>query len=137
MDFNQLITAVITNGIGACCAAAILWFAYYRETKTLPELIRAFSTTQKETTIAFTTTQKDSQESFEARNNKIVDAFTTLIREERTVYQRWHEDNRTRLEAINKETREVRHAVLNLSQQIGLRQAVEAERAKQLHHDDT
>lgn len=120
MDVNQLITAVITNGIGAVCAAAVLWFAYYRETKTIPDMIKAF-----------TEAQQGAQSSFDARNNKVVDTFAGLIREERSVYQRWHDENRTRLEKLAEETKENRHYIRDLANQVGLRQAVEKEREKQ------
>lgn len=135
MDLNQLVTAIVTNGIGAVCAAAVLWLAYYRETKTIPKMLETF-----------TGAMTAAQVSFEARNTKVVDTFAQMAREERTNYQRWHEETMARLTQIMTELqqtrlqmaaemRENRHYLRNLANQLGLRAAVEAERKKLISSD--
>ncbi len=114
MDFTTLLTGIMTNGIGAVCVAAVLWFAWLRETKTIPEMLR----------------------SFEVRNDKAIDTFASLIREERAsrreediIHQMRHEENRILLEKIIAEIKEGRHLTLNLAHALRLRQAVEQEQA--------
>ena len=68
MDFNTLLTAILTNGIGAACAAAVLYLSWYRETKTLPSLVDAFTKT----------------------NDKALQVYSDISKEERTTCQRWH-----------------------------------------------
>lgn len=119
MGVNELITALATNGIGLVCAAAVLWFAYYRETITIPAMIKTFSDTQT-----------SAQQSFETRNAKVVDSFTALVREERASCERQHAESRDRLDKILAEMKEQRHYLLNLTNVLGLRQAVEKERQR-------
>ena len=119
MGLNELITALVTNGIGVVCAAAVLWFAWYRETRTLPALIKSF-----------TDAHAASQQSFESRNNKVVDTFARVIADERATCQKWHEENRERLDKLAAESRETRHYIRDLAHQIGMRKAVEEERAR-------
>ena len=109
MDFNQLITALITNGIGAVCAAAVLWFSWHRETKSIPKMMDTFASTL----------------------DKAMTTFAGVIHEEREVCQRWHEENRQRLDQILVETKENRHYLRDLAHQVGLRKAVEHERIRQ------
>lgn len=119
MAINDLLTVIVTNGIGVVCAAAVLWFAYYRETRTIPDMLKAFADTQAA-----------AHSSFEVRNAKVVDSFVKVIAEERATCQKWHEENRERLDRLAVETRENRHYLRDLAHQIGLRRAVEEERAK-------
>jgi hypothetical protein len=119
MDFNQFITAAVNNGIGFACAIAILLFAWYRETKTIPLMIKEF-----------TEVQRASQTSFENRNTKVIDSFVKVIAEERAVCQKWHEENRSRLDQLILETKENRHYIRDLAHAVGMKKAVEEERAK-------
>jgi gas vesicle protein len=131
VDFNTLITALVTNGIGAVCAAAVLWFAWYRETRTIPAMMKTFADSMQAT-----------QVSFEARNEKVVDAFSAVHREqqqtfaeqataERTTCQKWHEENRHMLTQVLQETKENRHYIRDLAHVAGLRKALEEQEAKQ------
>lgn len=115
MDFNTLLTALVTNGVGGVCAAAVLWFAYYRETRTIPELMRTFTDAQ---TVVIS--------SFEGRNDKIMETFATVMREERSVCQKWHEENRQGLTQLLAEMKDQRHLIRDLAHQAGLQKAVEA-----------
>jgi hypothetical protein len=120
VDFNALLTAIMTNGIGAACAAAFLWFAYYRETHSLPEIMKTF-----------TDVNKEIQASFEARSNKTVDLFTAMVHEERVLCQKWHDEHVTRLDRLFEEAKENRHALQNVLQQMSTCHAIEAERQRQ------
>jgi hypothetical protein len=121
VDINALINAVINNGIGVGCAMAVLWFAWYRETKTIPDMVATFAATLKLV-----------QESHDTRNNKSLDLFSNLVREERNIYQRWHEENRGKLDGMIEDLREQRHAIRNLANDLNLKSAVEkAEKAAQ------
>lgn len=63
---------------------------------------------------------------------KIMDTMLTLVREERTVCQKWHEENRECLANILAEVRENRHYQRDLAHMLGLRNAVdEAKRKKE------
>jgi hypothetical protein len=108
VDFNQLITALATNGIGAVCAAAVLWLAWFRETKTIPKMMETFSEVQQ----------------------KAMDTATALAREERQVCQKWHEENRANLIGLLEEMRENKHFLRDLAHMLGVRRAVEEEQAK-------
>lgn len=119
MDFNTLLTAIFTNGIGAVCAAAVLWFAWYRETKTIPQMMTTFADVQKVTTT-----------SFEARNERTLETFAAVLREERTVCQKWHEENRNRLDQLILEQKEQRHWLRDMAHQLGVKQALEEERRR-------
>ncbi len=123
---DQLLTVLLNNGIGVACAGAVLWFAWHRETHTIPNLTKAFTDSQKVFTDAIT----DLQDKFEQRNVKIMEVFTELVREERQNYERWHTENRERLDKLLGELKENRHYTRDLANQIGLRHAVELERTK-------
>lgn len=116
----QFTTAIVTNGIGAVCAAAVLWFAYYRETRTIPQMMAAF-----------TTSLTAAQAAFEARNNRVIDTFADQMSQERAVCQKWHEENRQKSEQILLETKENRHLIRDLAHVAGLRKAIE-DRDKEL-----
>lgn len=142
MDFNTLLTAIATNGIGAACAAAVLWFAWFRETKTIPAMMDTFTRSNTATLESFEKREKrlieshnDQHEktlaSHERREAKALELFGTLVREERTLYQRWHEENRDRLDAVFSEIKELRHFGRDLANQLGLRKAVEEAQARQ------
>lgn len=75
MDIHQIVTVVITNGTGAICSAFVIWLCWYRETKTTPQMI---------------------------------EAFTKSIGETRECYQRWHDENRERLETIQFQLQEIK-----------------------------
>lgn len=66
-----------------------------------------------------------AQASFEARNNKALEVVAAVGREERAIYQTWHEENRGRIDQLLLEMRELRHFQKNLSHQLGLQKAVE------------
>lgn len=108
MDFNALITAIMTNGIGGVCAAAVLWFAYYRETKTIPKML----------------------DTFQGMQAKAIETFAQLTREERAIYQIWHNENRARLDQLVIEARETRHYLRDMAHAMGLKRAVDEERRK-------
>ena len=108
MDFNTLLTAIFTNGIGAVCAAAVLWFSYYRETRTIPDLMKSFG----------------------EANEKALTTFAEMLREERMVCQKWHEENRQRLDMLILEQKENRHWLRDMAQQLGIKQALEEERRR-------
>ena len=110
MEFNALLTAVLTNGIGAACAAAVLYLSWYRETKTLPALVDSFTKTHE----------------------KALLVFTDISKEERAVCQKWHEnnlaqhkENRDVNQQVMAELKEQRHLLYNLLNQLGLKKAVE------------
>ena len=117
---NALITAMVTNGIGAVCAAAVLWFAWHRETKTIPHMMGTFSKALE-----------TAQSAFIDRNDKALETFAQLTREERTLYQKWHDENRDRLDRILVENKEHSHYLSNLAHSLGLRQALEEQRTKE------
>lgn len=75
MEFQQIITLIVTNGTGAICSGFVIWLCWYHQTKTLPQMI---------------------------------DAFTVSIRESREQYQRWHDENRERLDNIQGEIRDIK-----------------------------
>jgi hypothetical protein len=131
VDLNTLVTALVTNGIGAVCCAVILWFMYYRETKTIPGLMQTFTSTveriQKDNNTAGTL----ANESFERRNTALLESFTTLTREERQTCQQWHEENRQALIQILQETKENRHFIRDLGNVAGLRKGVEEAERRQ------
>lgn len=131
-----MITAVVTNGIGAVCAAAVLWFAYYRETKTIPALMQTFAEAHSRSLETFALAQRSANESYEGRQGKLLDTFARVNSEERATCQKWHEENRESLMRIAAETRENRHYIRDLAHQIGLRRAVDEERAKRGHQGD-
>lgn len=116
MTVDQFVTILANNGIGVVCAIAVLWLAWYRETKTLPALMATFAKIQD-----------DVQIQFNDRNSKSLDTFSILVREERQIYQRWHEENLRRLEKLLDEGKDQRHLVRNLAHQLGLQQAVQQE----------
>jgi deoxyribodipyrimidine photolyase len=133
VDFNTLLTAVITNGIGAACAAAVLWFSWHRETKTLPEMVRSFTATIKELAEKLEKKNTEMLTAFETRNDKLLELAVDLSREERTIYQRSHDENRARLEGIVADLKEQRHFINNLAHQAGLKKATEEAQARAQH----
>lgn len=48
MTLESLITMIATNGIGAVCAGAMLWFMYFQQTKTIPAMLETFKQEMKE-----------------------------------------------------------------------------------------
>jgi hypothetical protein len=115
MDFNVFITAIVTNGIGIVCAAAMIWLSYYRETVTIPKMLTQFSMIQ----------------------DKALETMLTLTREERISCQKWHDENRdchqqtnNRLGTLSGEIRENRHDIRNLANALHLRQAIEEAKRK-------
>ncbi len=115
MDFPSLAAALLTNSIGAACAGAILWLVYWRETKATPKMIEAFAKLAA-----------DSQLQFATRQAELLKTFADLSREERTNYQKWHEENRSRLDMILVGQKEGRHTVNNLAHELGMKKAIEA-----------
>jgi hypothetical protein len=136
MDFNTLLTAMFTNGIGAACAAAVLYFGWWRETRTIPQMLETFGKAHANGLAAFTRSQDSLQTSFQARNDKALEVFSLLVREERAIYQKWHDENRGRLDKIMDELKEQRHYTRDLAHQMGLRQAVEEEQYRVGHLSD-
>jgi gas vesicle protein len=126
MGVNELVTAIATNGIGLVCAAAVLWFAYYRETKTIPLMMGTFNQSLKQ----FSDSVGVMQDAFTERNRDTLKTFSDQMTAERTTCQKWHEENRQAWMQVMTETKENRHLIRNLGNQLGLRSAVEAERAK-------
>lgn len=127
---QEILTIAVNNGIGVACAAAVLMFAWFRETRTIPGMIAAFTKSQEAQQKAFTEVQALTAASFESRNDKLLAAFTEAVREQRAVDERHHGENRDRLDKNTSEIRELRHDVREVSNQIGLRKAVEEARAK-------
>ena len=121
----DFISIIINNGIGVGCAAAVLWLAWYRETKTLPYIMRTMSDTHEQSQIHFNT-----------RHTTSLDTFSTLIREERQLFQQWHQENRSHLDRLTEEVKENRHLMKNLSHQLGMQKAVEREQDKQRQERD-
>ena len=74
MEMNTLVTAIFTNGIGVVCAAAVLWFAYYRETKTIPLMMQTFDRSLQQ----FTETVGLMQNSFGERNKQNLDTWCNI-----------------------------------------------------------
>jgi dimeric dUTPase (all-alpha-NTP-PPase superfamily) len=107
------------------CCAVVLWFMYYRETKTIPALMQTFTETiagiQKDNSKSLTL----AQESFERRNKALLDTFSEMSREERQTCQRWHEENRDELRTILQEQKDTRHYIRNLAHVAGLTKAAE------------
>ncbi len=120
VDLTTILTAIVTNGIGAVCAAAVIFLSWHRETKTIPDMVKTFSDTLGAV-----------QAGFELRNNKTLELFATLVREERQLYQKWHDEDRDRLDHIIIDLKEQRHYLNNVANQLGLRKAVEDANAKQ------
>jgi hypothetical protein len=127
MSFPELVTAIATNGIGLICAAAVLWFAYYRETRTIPDMMRTF-----------TASMERANTSFEHRNQGVLETFALAIKDERQTCERWHIENlkqhdqqRDRMDQMLLEQKENRHLIRELSHQLGLRQALEATRNRE------
>jgi hypothetical protein len=136
IDPTSFITAIITNGIGVVCCAVVLWFMYYRETKTIPALMQTFTETlagiQKENGKSLSL----AQESFERRNKALLDTFGTMSREERQTCQKWHEENREALVQILQETKENRHYIRDLANVAGLRKAEEEAEKRRVERED-
>jgi len=131
---NEILTILINNGIGVACAAAVLWFAWYRETKTIPAILsrydavlKTFEEMHQRGVETQGHTHETMQAAFASRNAKSLEVFTQLVREERTNYQRWHEENRQRLEEMSHEIRDNRHLIHNFAHQLGLKQALETQ----------
>jgi hypothetical protein len=122
---SAFITALVTNGIGVVCCAVVLWFMYYRETKTIPALMSTFTAAVSDIQKQNSGNLNVAQESFERRNKALLDTFSMLTREERQTCQKWHEENREVLTAILSEIKENRHLVRNLANVAGLQKAVE------------
>lgn len=120
----DILTILINNGVGVACAAAMLWLAWYRETKTIPAMMRTFSDAQQRGTETLTELSKGMQEGFAERSQNTLNTFTQLVREERQVYQQWHEDNRGRIDNLAVEVKENRHLLRNLVQEFKLRNEV-------------
>lgn len=123
-SFMDLINILINNGVGVACAAAVLWLAWYRETKTLPALIATFESANKRNSDAMSAMTEGMQKGFTDRNQRALDAFTTIVREEREVYQRWHEENRGRLEHLATEVKENRHMIREMVHEIRLKNQI-------------
>lgn len=120
MDLNTLLTSMLNNGIGAICAAAILLFAWMRETKTIPMMLETFQRTMKEA----------------------LDTFSENNEKERMIYQKWHEENRDRLDKLMQDGKEHRHYLANLANLVGMRQAAdravaEEKRAREARDQDS
>lgn len=141
MDFNQLITAIVTNGIGAVCAAAVVWLSYFRETRTIPKMLETFAQVQKEMTDSQSRAAKETSEMYAKSMSNMADKFAScqketmdlslsLVREERSICQKWHEENRAALNVLLQETRENKHYLADLAHMMGVRRAVEEEQAK-------
>lgn len=135
---DQVAQVLLNNGIGAGCALAMLWLLWYRETKTFPSLTNTFTTAinaMKDACEggleAVRATAQQMQESFADRNNKALEVFQQMVHEERTTYQRYHDENRNKLDTLSQEVRNNRHMMNNLGQQLGLRQALEEEIERQ------
>ncbi len=114
MDFPQLLTTLLTNSIGAACAGAVLWLAWWRETKSIPQMVEAF-----------TKSTATMQSHFADRQAELLKTFAELTREERTNYQKWHEENRSRLDMILVGQKEGRHTINNLAHEQGMKKAIE------------
>lgn len=122
----DLTTIIVNNGVGVACAVAVLWFAWWRETHTIPNLTNAFTSSQKMFTDGLTLLQ----DKFSERNTKMLETFTQLVREERQGYERWHVENREKLDNLLTEIRDNKHYMRDLANQLGLRRAVEEEQNK-------
>lgn len=122
---DSIFSILINNGIGVACAAAVLWLSWYRETKTIPSILKTFESAHQHSMETLKRTQQEMHAAFAERNAKSLEVFTQLVREERTNYQRWHEENRQRLDAMAEEVRDNRHLIKNLAHQLSLRQAME------------
>ncbi len=96
MDLAGAVSMVATNGIGVACAALVVWLAWYRETRTIPAMMDHFAESQNQNVKAFAAAQKLALEN-----------FATMVREERANYERWHTENRARLDALATELRGV------------------------------
>lgn len=127
---NELITALATNGIGLVCAAAVLWFAWYRETKTIPTLMATFTASLADIQKQNSAAVAQIEQSFENRHKLTLDTFTTLTREERITCQKWHEENRVKLDQVLGETKENRHYIRGLAHQLNIARAVEEQERK-------
>jgi hypothetical protein len=124
---DGFLNILMNNGIGAGCAAAVLLLSWYRETKTIPAMVEAFNQAHLRGVEQLNETQRLLQSSFAERNAKALDTFSVLVREERQVYQKWHEENRDRLDKLMDDLKESRHLTRNLAHQLGLQQAVDAD----------
>lgn len=147
MEFNQLMTAVATGGTGIACTAAVIWFMHHRETKTLPAMMQTFTEAQQAQQLAFANARAEAERVAEARHTKTLDTFALMTREERQTCQKWHEENRAdtlrfheenqkTLARLSDETKDHRHDLRGLAHQLGLKQAIEEERAKFVARED-
>ena len=61
----------------------------------------------------------------ESSQNRLLETFTAVVREERQVCQRWHEENAAVLAQILQETKENRHTIKDMMHQLNLSRAVQ------------
>lgn len=128
MDLTQIVAAVATNGVGVVAVAAVLWFAYYRETKTIPTLVQSFNGANQAALEAFAQANKEANSSFEARQANVIAAFTDVAKQERALCQLWHQEHMAKLEQVLTETKEHRHQLRDLINAAGLRRAADEQR---------
>lgn len=133
-----LVLAIVFSGGGT-----MMWFLLKRlvegrpgevqaQTKALADLalaIKEVATEDREShanaLAAYTAANDKSNTSFEARQGKLIDAFTTNTHDDREMHQRQHDENRGLLQQILQETKDHRHELLNLTHQAGLRRATD------------
>ena len=136
MDIPQIVSAIGNGGVLVVIAALFIWFAYYRETRTIPTLMKVFSDGMSL-----------AQTSFESRNKALVAAFEQQMdRErlsneqqmdrERTVCQAWHEENRHKLDQVLVEIKEQRHLIRDFTHAARLKNAADELQIRNANDED-
>lgn len=125
MDVAQIASAIGNTGVLVVIAALFIWFAYYRETKTIPQMMAAFTAGAKESRESFEKQQCAARESCEKQHTELVKSFETQMDREREVCQKWHEENRQGNTQVLNEIKEQRHFIRNLAHAAGLQKALQ------------
>lgn len=135
VPLDKLIEVIINNGIGVGCAIVILLVFYFRETKTIPIMFKNFSdglhvieNSQHSGIEALKDLVRDIEKNNSDRSNRALEVFQQMVSEERSNYQRWHEENRGVISGLTNEIKENRHAIKNIAHEFGMKRAVEQAR---------
>lgn len=129
---DKLAEIVVNNGIGVGCALMMLWLLWFRETKSIPALFDSFDKARSASTeshrqdleAAIKAHQQDLallqemhkklQDTFADRNEKTLGTIAKMVGDSMANYQKWHEENRDRLDELAQEIRHNRHLLKGL-----------------------
>jgi hypothetical protein len=114
VDINQVVQSIGNGGVLVVIAALFILLAYYRETRTIPNMLATFSADAKST-----------RDTHTEQLRELIIAFENQMKVERETGQKWHEENRRDNSQVLFEMKEQRHYIRDLAHEAGLQRATE------------